>query len=212
MTETPERKIGHKPTTRMSRPPPRHYTHEDFEKYLRGTVVHGVGLNLGPVRLPFNDAFAVHDGKAVAARFQVGGRHYNEDNGAMVVLNFHTNVDVCRAFNDLLDCKPIPLFRNEGSNLFYRGMYILTGIDRQTCKWTFRRLKEAWQATYDPINLWIKQWQQKIGVGATEARYVFCSDTRKHARTAWKDHRRDDWKDSRRRGDWRPPTKQCKFQ
>jgi hypothetical protein len=190
------------------RPFARHYVHTDFEKYARGTVVQGLGLNLGPVRLPFDDAFSVHDGRAVAVRFQVGSRHYNEDNGAMVVLDFHADVDICRAFNDSLDCQPVPMFRNEGSNLLYRGMFVLTGIDRRTRKWTFRRLKEAWQALYDPISKWIKEWQQKIGVGRpAETR----PDTRRPAgKVTWKDHRRPAWKDAGRRGDWRP-TKRCTF-
>lgn len=143
-------------------PPQRRYVFTDMAKVRCGEEHHSLGLNLGATRLPFAEGFAVHDGRAVAIRFVVGRQHYNRDEGNLLVLDFSPDLDITRAFHAAHDRHPIRVFRNEGSQLFYRGLYVLVTVDHRARKWHFRRLAEGMQHTHRPVEQWIQEWRGRL--------------------------------------------------
>jgi hypothetical protein len=133
------------------------------------------GKWIGKADLPFCKFYA-DAWRAVAFVFQLTGRFgQNRDHGTELRLaeipSWADDQDTRFKFQQATDRHPVRVFHAQGRILHYRGVYLLTSIDKPVGVWRFRRLNEKWHNRYVGLTDWFTRVRaQAVRVGRPVSR------------------------------------------
>jgi len=118
------------------------------------------GRCMGSVMLPFYGFYADHE-RGVSILFSDTSQfaQANQDMGTRLRLKFVPDPDdgTNEKFHASRDGHPIWVFKACGQTIWFRGLYVLTKVERDIGKWELRRLSGARQADYPSVERWLEE-------------------------------------------------------
>jgi hypothetical protein len=106
------------------------------------------------VTFPNGKPFCSMEGRVLGIKFSLNSRFPNVDMGTSIKLARVPNDSVTNADIDMtLNTTPIRVFKS-GQGFRYRGLHVLTA--HEGTMWVFRRLSDAVQAQFPPLDEWLK--------------------------------------------------------